>query len=227
MAGGLFTGIYSGMIIACADPTIPPGWLLCDGASQSRVSYPDLFSAIGHTYNGGVDPGNGQFKLPGLANRFVRGAGSVDVGTYDGNSTHEHTFAPSINASNVSGGGHIHVPASAYNHAPSGDHSHIANFSEPSAAGGVNSAIQSAITGQTLSDTARHHTHPTPSSVGTNNSGSHGHAGIVGGNMTLVVNGTEQGQHVHNVVAVNRPTITLIAFSNDPKHHIVQYLIKT
>lgn len=45
-----------------ATPT--SGWLLCDGTFKSQTTYPDLYAAIGHTHNGGVDPGDGTFRLP-------------------------------------------------------------------------------------------------------------------------------------------------------------------
>lgn len=223
MAGGLFTGVYSGMIIACADATVPPGWLVCDGTQQDMTTYSDLFSAIGHSYNGGVAPGNNKFVLPNLSNRFPRGAASISsAGGYSGSASHDHTLVPTLGVSGgqVTGGSHGHSPSAGYNITGGGDHSHTANFGAMNAGGGVNSAIQTANSGQSLSDTAKHHTHPALGGVATNNSGNHNHSGVGGGN---VVDG---GTHTHSATASN-PTITVVSGSNDPQHHIVQYMIKT
>jgi microcystin-dependent protein len=51
---------------------IPAGWLLCDGALLSQTDYPNLFAAVG--FNFGANPPAGQFYLPDLRGRFIRGA---------------------------------------------------------------------------------------------------------------------------------------------------------
>jgi microcystin-dependent protein len=51
--------------------TLPPGWLYCNGTAVSQASYPDLWNAIG--INFGAHPPQGQFYLPDLRGRFVRG----------------------------------------------------------------------------------------------------------------------------------------------------------
>jgi|694.fasta_scaffold01920_20 microcystin-dependent protein len=53
----------------------PTGWLLCDGSSYSTGTYPELFSAIGTTYNLPGDAG-GTFRLPNLVGRVIVAAGS-------------------------------------------------------------------------------------------------------------------------------------------------------
>ncbi|MBY0295282.1 MAG: tail fiber protein [Methylobacterium sp.] len=55
---------------------IPAGWLLCNGLAVSQTQYQNLFSAIG--FNFGANPPAGQFYLPDLRGRFVRG---VDDGS--------------------------------------------------------------------------------------------------------------------------------------------------
>ena len=50
---------------------IPVGFLLCNGASVLRETYPDLFDVIGTTY-GAVDELH--FNLPNLNDRFVEGS---------------------------------------------------------------------------------------------------------------------------------------------------------
>lgn len=53
---------------------VPKGWLLCDGSSVSQEDFPALYSIIG---NGWGADGTGYFRLPDLANQFLRG---VDEG---------------------------------------------------------------------------------------------------------------------------------------------------
>ncbi len=54
---------------------LPVGWLVCDGTPVSQTKYPALFSAIGTTW--GKPPKTGEFNLPDLRGRFLRG---VDKG---------------------------------------------------------------------------------------------------------------------------------------------------
>lgn len=66
------SGIDTGMIIPFAgNGDIPAGFLLCNGASVLRDTYPDLFKVIGTTY-GAVD--DTHFNLPDLTSRFIEGA---------------------------------------------------------------------------------------------------------------------------------------------------------
>ena len=41
-----------GSVVAFAGPNIPNDWLLCDGQTVSRATYPALFNAIGTTWGG-------------------------------------------------------------------------------------------------------------------------------------------------------------------------------
>lgn len=61
----------AGMVIATARSEAPEGFLLCDGAAISRVTYARLFEAIGTSYG----PGNGSttFNLPDLRGRVPVG----------------------------------------------------------------------------------------------------------------------------------------------------------
>src|SRR5258708_28118774 len=45
-------------------------WLLCDGAIYAQSVYPDLFSAIGSTFNTGGE-GTGNFRVPDLRGRVA------------------------------------------------------------------------------------------------------------------------------------------------------------
>jgi microcystin-dependent protein len=68
-----------------AGAAAPAGWLLCDGSSVLRATYPRLFAAIGTTY-GSVD--GTHFTLPTFANKFARGN---TPGLGGGSDTH-HNF---------------------------------------------------------------------------------------------------------------------------------------
>lgn len=45
-------------------PTIPDGWLLCNGSEVLIATYTDLYNQIQHSYNLGVTATAGYFKLP-------------------------------------------------------------------------------------------------------------------------------------------------------------------
>lgn len=63
---------------APASLTPPAGWAYANGQLLLRASYPALYSVLGHRFSGGVDPGNGQFKLP-TAGTINAGDGSGQV----------------------------------------------------------------------------------------------------------------------------------------------------
>lgn len=48
------------------------GWLPCDGTSYRKLDYPDLALAIGNNY-GGTGGFHGNFNVPDLRGRFLRG----------------------------------------------------------------------------------------------------------------------------------------------------------
>ena len=54
--------------------SVPTGYLLCDGSAINRVTYTDLFNAIGTAH--GAGDGSTTFNLPNLRNRFVVGEGT-------------------------------------------------------------------------------------------------------------------------------------------------------
>ena len=71
--GGMPTGdtFPIGAITSYAGDTAPVNWLICDGRAISRITYADLFDAIGTTY--GVGDGSTTFNLPNLKGRVVTG----------------------------------------------------------------------------------------------------------------------------------------------------------
>lgn len=86
--------IASVIMWAGASADVPDGYLLCNGASILRASYPDLFTLLGTTF-GSAD--GTHFTLPDLRDKFVIGAGgSYSRGASGGNATanieHSHTI---------------------------------------------------------------------------------------------------------------------------------------
>lgn len=66
-----------GQIAWFAQPEVPNGYLVCNGANVSRTTYADLFNAIGTTFGSG--DGSTTFTLPNLIDKFAQG--STAVGT--------------------------------------------------------------------------------------------------------------------------------------------------
>lgn len=64
--------ISPGVIQMYGGPTIPAGWLACDGSAVLQADFPALFAAIG-TYWGGGDASGTQFNLPDLRGRAAIG----------------------------------------------------------------------------------------------------------------------------------------------------------
>ena len=71
----------AGAVLHFAMAAAPAGWLVCNGAAVSRVTYAALFAAIGTLY--GAGDGATTFELPDLRGEFIRGADGgrgVDAG---------------------------------------------------------------------------------------------------------------------------------------------------
>lgn len=73
-------GMPTGAVMPYAGSTAPEGWLMCDGATASTATYPDLYALIGTTYGA---TGSGYFTLPDLQGRVAVGkagaGGHTDV----------------------------------------------------------------------------------------------------------------------------------------------------
>lgn len=79
--------IPAGVLMPFAGLTgsLPPGWLPCDGRAISRVTYSDLFNAIGSSYGGG--DGVNTFNIPDMRSRLPLGSGSTLQGAYPNSAT--------------------------------------------------------------------------------------------------------------------------------------------
>lgn len=64
--------IPAGTIVQSAAILEPEGWFNCDGRLLNKITYGNLFNAIGNTY-GGSDP---SFNIPDIQGRVPIGAGS-------------------------------------------------------------------------------------------------------------------------------------------------------
>lgn len=64
------SGVPTGGIVAWSSASIPSGFLLCDGTSYTRATYPALYSIIGNAY--GTASGT-TFNVPDMRGRFLRG----------------------------------------------------------------------------------------------------------------------------------------------------------
>lgn len=83
--------IPAGTVISWAGLAAPSGYLYCDGTAVSRSTYSALFRSIGTTWGSGDNTTT--FNVPNLQNMFLRGNGSVAVGTYEADifGSHTHT----------------------------------------------------------------------------------------------------------------------------------------
>lgn len=137
-AGGLFPGV----VLDYYGSSAPSGWLLCYGQLVPIATYTDLFNAIGHNGNAGVDPGGGQFRIPDLRGRVTVGLddmGGADAGRIAAANTlggtggleavqlavsnlaaHSHTVTDPGHTHTANNPAHSHTASSA----ASGSHSH-------------------------------------------------------------------------------------------------------
>lgn len=88
----------SGSIEIWPSSTAPIGWLVCNGAAVSRVTYANLFQVIGETYGSG--DGANTFNLPDFSGVLPLGASaSTEVGDTGGSTATTFTPSGSISAS--------------------------------------------------------------------------------------------------------------------------------
>ena len=101
----------AGVMYDYAGTAAPSGFMMCDGAAISRVTYAGLFAALGTSY--GVGDGSTTFNIPDFRGRFARyndnmgtGAASRDTGRVHGSTQTQTTAKNGLsNAANSTGGG--------------------------------------------------------------------------------------------------------------------------
>jgi microcystin-dependent protein len=218
VAGGLHSGVYSGMIVACCEPTAPTGWLFCDGSQVLITQYQDLYNAIATTYNTGAES-SGYFRLPDLINRMPAGASSTVVaGTLTGSNSHSHSISGAINAlSTNTTGDHSHNQAGGAYTDTQGSHAHTVYGANTSVSGSNTGNAKS--TSGTLARALANHAH----SVGaraTDASGGHWHNATPSG-----ISGGGAHNHTHLTIANNVSSISATTTSYAPAHQ-VKYIIK-
>jgi microcystin-dependent protein len=150
------SALPAGTILPFGGPSIPAGYLPCNGSGVSRSTYANLFLAIGTTWGSG--DGSTTFNLPNLAGLFLRGvggnAGALGTTQTDQFGTHTHT---------VNDSGHVH--ASPFGNSGSNGASpggNLAGYGTPPY-GPTNTLT--AVTGITISNTGGNETRPVNASV--------------------------------------------------------------
>ncbi len=103
-----------GQIIAYVSASAPAGVIACDGATQLRTAYPDLYAAIDPFYIIDAD----HFSTPDLRGRSIMGTGTGpglttrNIGDILGEENHVLTVAESASHSHVDAG-HSHAEGTA------------------------------------------------------------------------------------------------------------------
>lgn len=108
---GMQIGVPVGTVVPLAfNPlllpnTVPAGWLLCNGAAVSRITYRNLFEVVSILYGSGN--GGTTFNLPDLRGEFIRGwdnGRGVDTGRTVGSfqadefKAHDHSLVGQLQA---------------------------------------------------------------------------------------------------------------------------------
>lgn len=80
-----------GSIVAYTVNNSPTGWLLCNGTSVNKETYPALYEAIGNTFGGLIT--DLSFNLPNYQGAFLRG-----IGGYNGYTGPTNIYTPQAHA---------------------------------------------------------------------------------------------------------------------------------
>ena len=98
--------IPPGAIMQFGMISAPSGWLVCNGAAVSRVTYSALFLAIGTTW--GIGDGSNTFNLPNFVGAFLRGWNGSSSG-YDANRQFASYQADGVGPLGLNDPGHFHT----------------------------------------------------------------------------------------------------------------------
>lgn len=177
-------GVPPGSMMDYAGSAAPTGWLLCDGTSYLRATYPALFTAIGTTW-GAAD--GSHFNVPDLRSRMpvFAGAGagltSRTLAATGGEETHALTVAEEAVHSHTDAG-HSHGDPG-HNHGATSTESAYHNHNMATSVGGAVGSSYTIVGGAgsyTIGNNNQLHTHGTgtvgaglyAANVGVQNAGS-------------------------------------------------------
>jgi len=113
-----FPTVPAGVWFPYGGTSAPTGYLMCDGASYVRATYPDLFAAIGTTH-GAVD--GSHFNVPDMRGKFPFGKATAGTGSTLGATfgTIDHTHTGPSHTHSVTTSSHTHT-IGAHTHTYSG-----------------------------------------------------------------------------------------------------------
>lgn len=149
-----------GSVMAYPLPTVPTGWLECDGSAVSRTSYAALFSVLGTSY--GTGDGSTTFNLPNYKDFFLRGFDAA--GTDAGSRTNRGDGATGANVGTKQADqirSHVHTGQTA----SAGNHTHLVQIDKSGATQGSSGRLRGdggASTGPNgyTTDPGGDHSHP-------------------------------------------------------------------
>ena len=224
--------------------SIPTGYLLCDGSAINRLTYTDLFNAIGTVHGSG--DGSTTFNIPNLRNKFVVGEGTSYALAATGGSadatlvSHSHTVDShthsdgSLQADNHNHGdgslsvdNHNHSFSANPNTSAGGNHNHAGTIPIPlyvpsgDVDRGTNNSIFSVDNSQTQSTTANgQHVHSVSISGNTSSEspGVNGSTSDATANVSGNTGGSSPGTDSQGSSATN---------ANLPPYYSLCYIIKT
>lgn len=196
-------GVPVGLGFVWFTDTPPSGYLICDGSSVLRATYPALFAIIGTLY-GSVD--GTHFNLPDLRQRFPLGKAASGTGntvaTSGGAIDHTHTSASHTHTV----ASHTHTgPSHTHTISADGTHNHLGGVNTgPSTIGAVNF-------GADFTVGKGDHGH------GIASDGSHSHTGATGASGTGVTGGT---------ALTSDATAPGAGSTNNPPFLVINYVVK-
>lgn len=214
-----------GAIMLWSAPTVPAGWLTCDGSAFSAETYPVLAAVLGGS------------NLPNLVDSYVKGGSAPVLSPTGANSktitienlpAHNHGGGGSV-ASGGQSAGHTHAfsgtaaSAGSHGHGASawtdsqGSHQHSLSGDQQAQLGGSGRRITGGASGA-FDATAAAGAHGHNVGVSIASDGAHTHT--VSGST-----GAVSGDHTHTVTFTIPSQGGGTAFVNEPKHVVLRYII--
>lgn len=178
----------AGTVEPFAGSSAPTGYLLCDGTAYNQADYPDLFTAIGSTYNTQTNPTTGlaysapsagTFRVPdyrGIFHRMVgtaSGGTAVTLGGYQAQTTARNGLAINTISGTMSGSTGSMSANAAHSHTPPANGFLTGTGTAAGAGGGAVGGVAGStanVSGTAATNTD--HTHPAGSLAWTYSSGS-------------------------------------------------------